>query len=87
MGVRGSAEYSNCIYCGNQIQISEYLRLSEESPVVMTRNGKPTAFIIHIDENLEKILLAHNPRLRGLLSEANKIIIETGELSHAEVWS
>ena len=73
-------------------KFSEYIRQSEESPVVVTKNGRPTAVLIHIDDSdnndeLERILLTYNPKISRLLHEAETRIKKTGGLTHEEVWN
>ena len=45
---------------------SEYLKTSEGGPVVVTRNGKPVAVLIGIqdEDEIERLLMAYSPRLR-----------------------
>jgi prevent-host-death family protein len=45
-------------------RFSAYIVESQESPVVVTRNGHPVAMIIGItdEDDLDSLLLAHNPR-------------------------
>jgi prevent-host-death family protein len=59
---------------------SAYLKASAEGPVVVTRNGKPAAVLVAVsdDEELERLLMAHSPRLQALL-EAARRRIQAGE--------
>ena len=59
---------------------SAYLRASEQGPVVVTRNGKAVAVVVAVtdDEELERLIMAHSPRLQAIL-EAARQRIEAGE--------
>lgn len=61
-------------------------RESRESPVVVTRNGRPVAMLIAIEEedDLDSLLLVHNPRFLQLLEEARQRVRATGGVSLAE---
>jgi len=63
-----------------------YIEASKESPVVVTRNGRPVAMIIPIeDENdLDSLLLAHKPRFIQLLEEARQSVRSSGGIPLAE---
>ena len=69
-------------------QLSAYLRLSTEGPVVVTRHGKPVAVLLSIEdeEELERLVLAYTPKFRGILEAAREQIRETGGVSHEELW-
>ena len=68
-------------------RFSAYIDESRESPVVVTRNGRPVAMIIAIEDedDLDALLLAHNPRFVQLLEEARQRVRVTGGLSPAEL--
>lgn len=55
---------------------SAYLRASEQGPVVVTRNGKPAAVLVAVadEEALERLMLAHSPRLHAILEAAQERI-------------
>ena len=59
-----------------------FLTECEDEPVFVTRNGKITAVIEHIeDADIEDFLLERNPRFRAMLREARD---EDGGMSVAE---
>jgi prevent-host-death family protein len=69
-------------------QLSAYLKESEQGPVIVTRNGKPVAALLAVrnDEELERLVLGHSPRLRAIL-EASRQQIRRGEgVSHEDFW-
>ena len=70
-------------------QFSHYQDEAQESPVVVTRNGRPVAVITGVTDadDLERLVLAHTPRFRRLLDAAERRIAETGGIPHDELWS
>ncbi len=69
-------------------RFSAYLKASREGPVIVTRNGKPVAVLLSMDdeEELERLVIAYSPRFQHLLSEARREIREGKGVSHEEVW-
>jgi len=59
-------------------RLSAYLNASQEGPVIVTRNGKPVAVLLAVqdDEELERLLLAYSPRLRSILEASREEIRE-----------
>src|SRR5438445_13821520 len=57
-------------------KFSTFLRSSEGGPVVVTRNGKPVAVLVGIqdEEEIERLLTAYSPRLRAILDRSHKQI-------------
>jgi prevent-host-death family protein len=69
-------------------QFSAYLKESEHGAVIVTRNGKPVAALLAVrdDEELERLVLAHSPRLRTILEAARQQIREGAGIGHADFW-
>ena len=69
-------------------QFSAYLRSSVEGPVIVTRHGKPVAVLLSIEDEaeLERLILAYTPKLRGILAAARDQIRESGGIGHEEFW-
>lgn len=67
-------------------RFSAYIDESRESPIVVTRNGRPVAMLIAIEQedDLDSLLLVHNPRFLQLLEEARQRVRVTGGISLAE---
>jgi prevent-host-death family protein len=61
-------------------RFSAYIDESRESPIVITRNGRPVAMLIAIEDedDLDGLLLAHNPRFLQILEEARQRVRVTG---------
>jgi prevent-host-death family protein len=53
-------------------KLSEYVQETTSGPVVITKNGKPCAALVHLeeDQDMESFLLSHNPRFLTLLDGA-----------------
>ncbi len=67
---------------------SAYLKSSEQGPVVVTRNGKPVAILLAVgdDEELERLVLAHSPRLRAILDAARQRLRAGPGIRHEDFW-
>jgi prevent-host-death family protein len=53
-------------------RFSAYLKASEEGPVIVTKNGKPVAVILAMEDEdeLESLILAYSPKSQLILQEA-----------------
>jgi prevent-host-death family protein len=69
-------------------RLSSYLKASATGPVVVTRNGKAVAVLVRVkdDEEVERLLLAHSPRLRSILDAADRRIDEGRGIPHDALW-
>jgi len=69
-------------------RFSAYLKASEEGPVIVTRNGKPVAVLISMEDEdeLERVILAYSPRFQNILQKAKKEIQESGGIAHKDFW-
>jgi len=70
-------------------QFSAFLKASEGGPVVVTRNGRPVAVIIGVqdEDEIERLLMAYSPQLQAIL-EASRQEIRVGDvLTHDEFWA
>ncbi len=68
---------------------SSYVKASEQGPVVVTRNGKPVAVLLAVtdEDDLERLMLAHSPRLRAILDAAQKRIQAGRGIPHERFWA
>jgi prevent-host-death family protein len=68
-------------------RFSAYIDESHESPIIVTRNGRPVAMIIAIEDedDLDSLLLVHDQRFLRLLEEARQRVRVTGGVSLAEM--
>jgi prevent-host-death family protein len=69
-------------------QFSAYLKESEQGLVIVTRNGKPVAALLAVqdDEELERLVLAHSAQLRALLEKSRQQILGGRGISHEDFW-
>lgn len=53
-------------------RLSEMITTLPRGPVIITKNGRPCAALVSIDErmDLEAFLVAHNPRLMSLIERS-----------------
>lgn len=70
-------------------QFSEFIKASADGPVVVTENGRPVAILVGVqdEEEVERLLLAHAPRLQAVLETSRKQIREGETLTHEEFWA
>ena len=61
-------------------RLSEYVQETTTGPVVITKNGKPCAALVHLeeDQDMETFLLSHNPRFLRLLDRAAERVRKEG---------
>ena len=69
-------------------QFSSFLKASEAGPIVVTRNGRPVAVILGVqdEDEIERLLMAYCPRLQAILEASRKQIREGDVLTHDEFW-
>lgn len=69
-------------------RFSSYLEECRKGPVIVTKNGRPTAVLLAVsdEEELERLILAHTPRFTALLDIADKRIKRAGGVKHREFW-
>src|ERR1700675_1542321 len=70
-------------------QFSSFLKASETGPVVVTRNGRPVAVIIGVqdEDEIERLLMAYSPHLRAILERSRQQFRDGDWLSEEEFWS
>jgi prevent-host-death family protein len=69
-------------------QLNEYLKASDEGPVVVTRNGKPIAVLlaVHDEDDVERLMLAHSPKFQAIIAKSRRQIRSGKTISHDELW-
>ena len=67
---------------------SAFLKESAKGPVIITRNGKPTAVLLNVEDEdeLEGLVLAYSPKFRALLQAARDEVRTSGGIPHDEFW-
>jgi prevent-host-death family protein len=69
-------------------RFSAYLKASEEGPIIVTRNGKPVAVLLSMEdqEELEGLILAYSPKFQRILQAAQRQIETGAGIPHDEIW-
>ena len=69
-------------------KFSGYLKASEQGPVVVTKNGRPVAMLLSItdEDEIERMVLAHSPKLQSLLDVAEQQIRDGKGIKHEDFW-
>jgi prevent-host-death family protein len=67
---------------------SAYVKASGQGPVVVTRNGKPVAVLLAVsdEEELERLMMAHSPRLQAILNAARQRVEAEKGIPAEEFW-
>ncbi len=70
-------------------KFSAFLKASEGGPVVVTRNGRPVAVIVGVqdEDEIERLLMAYSPHLRAILDRSRQQFRGGKWLSEEEFWS
>ena len=69
--------------------LSAYLDEAETSgPVVITRNGKPVAVLLAIqdEDEIERMILAYSPKFQRILQTAERQIQAGQGIPHEDFW-
>ncbi len=69
-------------------RLSAYIDAARESAIVVTRNGKPVALLTPIgeDDDLDSLLLAHDPKFVRLLEQARQRVRAGRYLTTEQFW-
>lgn len=69
-------------------KLSGYIKASKSGPVVVTKNGKPVAVLLAMqdEDELERILMAYSPKLQRILERAEKQLLAGRGIKHDEFW-
>lgn len=69
-------------------KFSAYVKASAAGPVIVTRNGRPAAVLLAIEDGdeLERLVLAYSPKFQAILNRSRKEIRETGGIPHEDFW-
>lgn len=71
-----------------QTKFNDYLKAADGNPIVITDNDRPVAAMtLVVDaEEIERLMLASNPRFNQLMDAAKQRIEATGGIDHDEFW-
>lgn len=69
-------------------KFSGFLKASQEGPVIVTKNGRPVAVLLSIqdEDEIERMILAYSPKFQNLLEIAELEIREGKGVKHEEFW-
>jgi prevent-host-death family protein len=69
-------------------RFSAFLKASKRGPVIVTRNGRPAAVLLAIDDEdeIERLVLAYSPKFQKMLDAAKQQIREGKGIPHEEFW-
>ncbi len=69
-------------------RLSHYLEVCADGPVIVTKNGRPTAVLVAVsdEEDLERVVLAHTPRFMAILDAAERRIKKGKGIKHDDFW-
>lgn len=69
-------------------KLSSYIEASKSGPVVVTRNGKPVAVLLAMEDEdeIERLLMGYSPKLQRILRAAEKQILEGKGIAHEDFW-
>lgn len=70
-------------------RLSDYIEAARSGPVVITKNGSGAAVLLAVtdDDELERLLLAHSPKLRRILQKSAKSVRAGRGISHEDFWA
>ena len=70
-------------------QFSAFLKASAGGPIVVTRNGRPVAVIVGVqdEDETERLQMAYSPHLRAILERSRQQFRQGQWLSEEEFWS
>jgi len=69
-------------------KLSGYIKASEEGPIVITKNGKPVALLLAVqdEDEIERMILAYSPKFQNILQTAEKQIRAGKGIRHENFW-
>ncbi len=70
-------------------KFSGYLKAAKEGPVIVTKNGKPVAMLLSVqdEEEIERMLLAYSPKFQSIIRAAEQEIREGKGIQHDDFWN
>jgi PHD/YefM family antitoxin component YafN of YafNO toxin-antitoxin module len=65
------------------------LKATESGPIVVTRNGRPVAVVVGVqdEDEIERLLMAYSPQLRAILEHSRQQFRNGQWLTEEEFWS
>jgi prevent-host-death family protein len=69
-------------------KLSSYIKASETGPIVVTKNGKPVALLLAVqdEDEIERMVLAYSPKFQSVVQTAEKQIRAGKGIRHEDFW-
>lgn len=69
-------------------KFSSYIKASKAGPIVVTKNGKPVAVLLAMqdEDEIERMILAYSPKFQRILQTAEQQIQAGQGVPHKEFW-
>jgi prevent-host-death family protein len=69
-------------------RFSAYLKKSENGPVIVTRNGRPVAVLLAMqdEDDIERLALAYSPWFQAILEKSRQQIRKGEWLNEKDFW-
>lgn len=69
-------------------KLSGYIKASKAGPIVVTKNGKPIAILLSVqdEDEIERMLMAYSPKLQQILQLAERQIRAGKGIPHEDFW-
>lgn len=69
-------------------RFSAFLKASTKGPIVVTRNGKPVAVLLSVEDEdeIERLVLAYSPKFQAILKAARQRIRAGDGIRHEDFW-
>lgn len=70
-------------------QFGDFVKSSADGPIVVTRDGKPVAVLVGVEDEdeIERLLMAYSPRLRAILDASREEIAAGKGIEQNEFWA
>lgn len=67
---------------------AEFVKAAKSGPIVVMRKGKPVAVLLRTEdeEDLERLLMGHSPKLQSILEAARKRFRAGRGIPHETFW-
>jgi len=65
-----------------------YVKATKQGPIIVTDKGKPVVVLLRSEgqDDLERLLMGHSPKLQSILEAARKRFREGGGIPHETFW-
>ena len=69
--------------------LDDYMKQSQNEAIIITENGRPVAAINLIVDpgDLDRFMLAHNPKFNQILEDSRQSLKESGGLKSDDFWT